>query len=344
VFISLFLIAEICCRIYRDGFTGTFLSLANEFVEVPYSNLGKHHWVIGDKELGYHLNPRMKGVNSRCVRDTEITVPKPRGVQRIIFLGDSVTWPKDGFVKFTRDSLKSRGDFEVINAGVPGYTSYQEVLFYKRYLVETEPDLVIWAYCLNDNHRFLHRFDKKARMLSTREAQRSLLGDSSWHRIVSRSYMLTGLHLAIYSITKKYKYQKSKFEWETRVDFNIAWNDSSWLNYERDLIKLKNVLDSQNANLAVIIFPFEPQLLFKDDQENYNYALKPQRKLLYLCEKYAVPCLDLYSIFAEKYSKGKRLYKDKIHLNEAGHTVVVDPILHFLSENDLLSFQKSSNK
>jgi len=340
VFLVLFGTAEISYRIYRDGFTKTAASIAHYFNEVPYSNLGTSDWVIFDKDLGYRLNPMKDAYNNFSIRHGEIAIPKPENIYRIIYLGDSIPWDKDGFVKQTRDFMKEKGQFEVINAGVPGYTSYQEVLFYNKYLVPTTPDLVIWTYCLNDNHKFLHRFDEKAKMLWTKEAEKTLKNNSLWNRMVSRSYLLTRLYLGIISKIKQKKDSKYKFVWENRVDFNIAWKDHPWIDYENYLLELKKVLDHQNAKLAIIIFPYEPQLLYRNDEENYDYVLKPQRKLRALCKKYNVPCLDLFQRFADEYSLNKKLYRDGVHLNSDGHKLATRQILHFLFENHLILFKK----
>jgi len=339
VFLVLFIAAEISYRVYSDGFTKAVAGIASYFDEVPYSNLGVSNWVIFDEELGYRLNPKKAAFNKFSIRHGQIAIPKPEEVYRIIYLGDSIPWDRGGFVEKTRDFLKEIGQFDVINAAVPGYTSYQEVLFYKKYLQATTPDLVIWIYCLNDNHKFLHRFDEKARMLWTKEAERSLKINSCWDRIASRSYLLTRLHVGIISRTKRNKNSNYRFVWENRVDFNIAWRDDSWIDYEDYLLKLKSILDSQNAKLAIIVFPFEPQLLHINDAENYDYVVKPQRKLRTLCKKYAIPCLDLYQRFADEYSRNRRLYRDGIHLNSAGHDLSTTLILSFLLENRLLSLE-----
>jgi GDSL-like Lipase/Acylhydrolase family len=338
VFLVLFIAAEISCRVYKDGFIKAVAGIIHFFNEVPYSNLGTSDWVIFDEELGYRLNPMKEKYNNFSIRHGEIAIPKPEGVHRIIYLGDSIPWDGNGFVKQTKDFMEEKGQFEIINAAVPGYTSYQEVLFYKKYIEATTPDLVIWTYCLNDNHKFLHRFDEKARMLWTEEAERTLRMNTSLGRIVSRSYLLTKLYLGIISRIKQKTDSKYKFVWEKKVDFNIAWKDQSWIDYENHLIELKKVLDNQNAKLAIIIFPYEPQLLYRNDLENYDYVVKPQRKLQALCKKYHIPCLDLYQRFAEEYSRNKKLYRDGIHLNSEGHKLTTQQVLHFLFENRLLSF------
>jgi hypothetical protein len=174
-------------------------------------------------------------------------------------------------------------------------------------------------------------------MLRTKEAERTLLRNKSyWDKIVSRSYLLTRLRIGMVSRTKGIEDSKYKFVWENRADFNIAWKDYSWLDYENHLRKLKDLLDKQNVKLAIVIFPYEPQLSHRNDKENYDYVIKPQHKLIALCDKYHVPCLDLYPKFKDEYSRNKVLYRDGIHLNREGHHFTSLQIIQFLFENRLL--------
>ena len=196
VFAVLFISLETGYRVNRDGLHELSSVHSGLMQLLPTSPPGM---VIYDPELGYRLNPARPTINSRSIRGPDITVPKPSGVFRVVVLGDSIPAAQPGFVDELSDQLKRRGVIEVINASTPGYTSYQELMFFKRYLVDTDPDLVIWAYCLNDNHKFLHRFDEQAHMLWTDEARESLgLGINTWWDwVVSRSYVLTAIRIGL---------------------------------------------------------------------------------------------------------------------------------------------------
>ena len=327
VFAFLFLSLETGYRVYRDGLHEFVVSLTSGH-NAAYSNLGTGNWVIYDPELGYRLNPARPTINSRSIRGPDITVPKPSGVFRVVVLGYSIPAAQPGFVDELSDQLKRRGVIEVINASTPGYTSYQELMFFKRYLVDTDPDLVIWAYCLNDNHKFLHRFDEQAHMLWTDEARESLgLGINTWWDwVVSRSYVLTAIRIGLIRPPDS----SSMFPWEAREDFNTAWKDYSWLFYEEHLREMIELLKPRRARLAIIIFPYEPQLTLRTYRQSRDYILKPQTKLAALCEKYAVPCLDLYPRFEQAYDTGIKLYRDGIHFNPAGHHLTVAELMQFL--------------
>ena len=228
IFISFFLLIEFTFRIHRDGFIGSLKKLTTS-EQVPYSNLGTSNWVIFDEDLGYRLNPLKDHINNLSIRHGEIKTPKPKGLFRIVILGDSIPWDEPGFVSMMKTTLEKQGDYEIINASVPGYTAYQEVLFYKKYLSDIEPDLVIWSYCLNDNHKFLHKFDRKGKMLWTDEAKNTFKIHSKWNSLIGYSYVLSSLKSRF--IAKKQLKKSKDFAWENTVDFNIAWKDFSWNDY-----------------------------------------------------------------------------------------------------------------
>lgn len=332
VFTALFILMEISYRVRHDGVSAAFMNLAHSMDDVPYSNLGTANWVIHDETLGYRLNPQKSGVNSLSIRDDEVVIPKPHGLYRIVYLGDSIPYDKRGFVSYTKEKFGREGNFEVINAGIPGYTAYQELLFFKTYLLRTDPDLVIWTYCLNDNHKFLHRFDENARMLLTDEALESLKVTSLYDKIVSHSYVLSELKLRI--VARQKQRQECRFPWECVPDFHIAWEDEPWAQYEEYLQEMKRLTERVHSKLVIVVFPYEPQL--EQVERNPHFVLKPQRRLGELCEKYDVPCLDLFPEFNEERKKSVKLFRDGIHLNEEGHKLTASLIYSFLHKNSLL--------
>lgn len=330
-------LVELAYRFHVVGVRPTTKALF-AFTKAPFSDLGDSQWVVFDSELGYRLNPKMDGFNSHSVRGDEITIPKPEKRYRIIYLGDSVPFDEPGFVSITRDSLGPLGDVEVINAGVPGYTTYQEVLFFEKYLIGTSPDMVIWTYCLNDNHRFLHRFDRDGRMLLTNEARARLTLDPPWDAIVRRSYVLSRIHVGLASLGRQRA--ESQFEWEDRADLSIAWKDYSWGEYERNFKRMVDLTRQHGIQMVVMIFPFEPQLLhtltLEGQPERLDYVKRPQRSVIAVAEKYDVPYLDLLPAYRSEYARGGRLFRDGIHLNPEGHAFTARRMLRFLSEADLL--------
>ena len=336
VFAFLFGLLELGVRVSRDGVRETWRLLVHG-APPPYSSIGTGKWVVNDPELGYRLNPDQDEINALSIRHAEVTIPKPAGLFRVVVLGDSIPWAKGafGFVEEMAKRIESPG-VEVINTAVPGYTSFQELGFFKRYVVQVDPDLVVWTYCLNDNHKFLHHFDRAANMLFTDEAARSLEIRSWWDWIVSRSYVLTSIRVGLLARQEPPSRVPVTFGWEARPDFNIAWKDYSWLAYESHLAEMVDLLKRRGTRLAIVVFPFEPQLLHRAKRDRRDEILAPQRHLERLCRKYSVACLDLYPPFERAYDDGRKLYRDGIHLNQEGHTLTTAELLRFLDAERLL--------
>jgi len=104
---------------------------------------------------GHYENVR---INSDGFRGPEYSLHKGRGTYRIIMIGDSVTLSR--LTKW-EDSLAQRLEamlsslcpgkkIEVLNMGVEGYNSIQELELLKSKALKYSPDMVILHYCLND--------------------------------------------------------------------------------------------------------------------------------------------------------------------------------------------------
>jgi len=100
--------------------------------------------------------------NSAGFNSPEIEVAKPRDTTRIITLGDSRSMAEG--IRFERlysrrlESLLNESSngtrYEVLNAGVSGYSSYQGLEQLKRRLLEYDPDYVTVLFGINDQDRF----------------------------------------------------------------------------------------------------------------------------------------------------------------------------------------------
>ena len=334
--ILVFFIAEIGYRLYKDGFLGMLTNLT-KYWDTPYSNLDSNSLFIYDKELAYKFNPKMPGINELSIRHSDFIIKKPQGVYRIICIGDSLLYSFKGKVykNYKSEDATNKITVEVINAAVPGYTTYQELIFLKKYLLQTSPDLVILNYCLNDNHKFLHRFEEN--MVWTAEAEESLKINNIFDKIVSRSYMLSKIKL--FFISKKITGSKSKFQWENRTDINTAWKDYSWVNMAAYLKEMKQLLNQRGIRLCIVVFPVKFQFDQKLLDSHYDYVLKPQRKMKYICDKYKIPMLDLFPYFYDAYLKRVELFEpDGLHLNKGIFKLIEEKILSFLDRIGYLPY------
>ena len=96
--------------------------------------------------------------NSFGYRGEEFEIEKPEGVFRIVALGGSATY-SDGVADFRQSYpylleayLHEQGytQVEVINAGLPGYTSWESLLNFNFRALDLQPDLVIFYPDIED--------------------------------------------------------------------------------------------------------------------------------------------------------------------------------------------------
>lgn len=97
-------------------------------------------------------------INDKGLRDREIPYEKPAGTERVLLLGDSMTAAmqvslEDTFAKQSETHINNRLDtqWEVINGGINGFGTDNELIFYREEAVKYDPDIVIVTmYLAND--------------------------------------------------------------------------------------------------------------------------------------------------------------------------------------------------
>jgi lysophospholipase L1-like esterase len=313
----------------EHGFSPAWRSLFT--ASSPLSDLGTGNVLIADPDLGYRFNPALPGVNSIGIRGPEIAPAKAGGKERIVVLGDSVAAPANGFVTLLREAL--HGQAEVINAAVPGYTTYQERRLLERDLLRVHSDLVLLQYCLNDNHQFLHRFDAQAHMLFTEEARRAVLpsGSGLFAVLARHSYLALRIRLALLSLRAFHP----AYPWEDQPDVAAAWQDDPWNTFAGHLAAMRDEVAANGGRLTVLMAPYRPQFDSALLARNARYVLKPQEKMTQICSELGVPLLDLYPVFTAH--GGGRLFFDNYHFNAAGHSIAAESLLGFLRSHNLLN-------
>lgn len=142
-----------------DGTPSLRLQEPRIYVEEPNHELTGHRYLY-DETLGWKNIPdwsattfnRTLTINSKGLRDREYDLAKPEGVFRILVLGDSFTWgygvsDEEIFTERLESKLVEDGaKVEILNAGVSGWGTDQQLLFLEREGFKYEPDLVVLAF------------------------------------------------------------------------------------------------------------------------------------------------------------------------------------------------------
>jgi len=159
-----------------------------------------------DPDLTYELKPNLDMetggyhmvTNSDGFRDREYRVKKGPNTTRILILGDSITFGfgikenKDIYYNLLEEELNARAkssgsdkSFEVIGIAAPGYNTYTELSLLKKKGIKYDPDLVIFAYCLNDMRDAAYSYEY-ANGARSGCAKASLIKMPSWMRRLLR--------------------------------------------------------------------------------------------------------------------------------------------------------------
>jgi lysophospholipase L1-like esterase len=145
-------------------------AVALGLLELPALQTVREVWAdqgfLVDRDLSWTLFPNWSGMdvgvevrtNSHGLRDQEVPFQKPSDTVRILALGDSTVYghgvPFERSFSERLEQMLNAGSgptrFEVVNAGVPGYSIYNAFVYLKRNGIRFDPDVIILETNVND--------------------------------------------------------------------------------------------------------------------------------------------------------------------------------------------------
>lgn len=148
---------------------------------------------VNRRELERGMTVRLHA-NSLGFRSAELPRAKPQGTYRIVFLGDSTTfgWGVEAEERFSERlaaRLNARGDgrrYEVINLGIPGYTSWHGRKAFERFGLPWSPDMVIMSFGANDGKMISRRAKEILQRESALEGIKHFLRHFATYRLMRR--------------------------------------------------------------------------------------------------------------------------------------------------------------
>lgn len=172
LFARLFLISAssvLCLLILEMGSRVWLYHFAPERVFKKYASYEKLIDRYGNpiwsphRYLGYYPTPNYENIektnrhNSLGYRGNEIVLPKPQGVFRIVCIGGSTTYTvstsyREAYPSQLEEQLIDAGysNIEAVNAGVPGWTTWESMINFQLRVLELEPDMIIVYHAIND--------------------------------------------------------------------------------------------------------------------------------------------------------------------------------------------------
>ena len=303
------------------------------------------YWAIYDPDLGYKQNPKWGDLNSDGLRDHPIGEKGER--TRLLFLGDSIALYGDSiddtFVAHMRAELAGQERFqklEVIDAGIKGYTNYQELQYLKKYGLGFKPDIVGVEFCLNDLHKFLQSFQVENGRIVTGSYQFSTEALTNvrdkprtlTQRVVDKSYLLTWFKNNIGIVGRVIAWKANNgYSFDYRVDISSAWQDNAWKDIESQFAEARTLGQAHSFKMFVVVVPVASQYDASYLARDRDYVLKPQRKLKEICERLNIPFYDLYPDL-----KADLFVDDGIHLTKEGRQIVGKRVAAFFADSHLI--------
>jgi lysophospholipase L1-like esterase len=190
------------------------------------------------------LDTNADGLRTRVERE------RSPGLRRVAVAGDSTVfgWGVDegGTVA---DGLQAAlgPDFEVINAGQPGYSSVQAAWLVEEVLLAYQPDLVILFIPMHDFNRVL---------VSDRELLRGAASPTAWARVA------LARHSRIYSVLRKaiFDVADQPFLLPERTDGEPRVERVSDRERAEAFREARAALRAQGGELAIGFLPFQAEL------------------------------------------------------------------------------------
>jgi lysophospholipase L1-like esterase len=319
--------------------------------------------IVVDSPILYDLNPAHPEINSQGVRGDEVPIPKPEGTFRILVLGDSIAYGKnvsknEAFPHRLGELLREQlGAADVVNAGVSGYTAYNELQYYLTKGRKFQPDIVMVAFCMNDV------VDPRLHWRGyTKRAIVAIPDEAIPNREYGLSYVLPALQKveaekAAYESWGEYSevlgflgtHLRKLFHHSAGSDTNARAGIPTYITAEEDLSiqvllddnspewrwltsiydQLNNAVRADHAKLAIVIFPLSYQL-------DKDYPFLPQDHLAEYCRKNSIFCIDLLPAF-RRHAKDELFFpKDVWHPTAYGHDLSAQEIYRALSDAQLL--------
>lgn len=274
--------------------------------------------------LMWSPKPNIEGNNSSGYRDKEYNLEKSSNCVRILCLGDSSTY-WGSYHELLEDKLNSAPGksikYEVINAGVTGYTSYQGLLMYKYYGEKYSPDIVLFYFGVNDHIKRFYLSDKEV-IKTGLPPEVSVVINKYFNKF--HTYRL---YRKIVIATMQAISGRNKEE--------VARVSSS--EYAENISELNSLVKRNGARLILISPPLNKKY---ENAEEYRFSqIVHYRSILRkAAQDLSLPLLEIKEMTEESNVPAQHLFSDMVHPNEEGNRLLCDRLFGFLESNALIAF------
>jgi lysophospholipase L1-like esterase len=269
--------------------------------------------------------------NSLGYRNEEFTVEKPSNVFRIVALGGSSTYDvsiEDNEKTFTAQLEKLlTGEYgyqniQVINAGVPGYNSWEILVNLEFRVLDLEPDLVIIYENTNDVHARLveppsYRGDDSGRRQPWHVPPVPLWEHSTFLRILSRMMNFTR-QVSVDDFTSSPTFLSWPYDYrlnENEISPEEILEKNPPIYFQRNLENMIAIAKEHGIEVLFSTWAHSPYLNDYASKDYYQHGFQENNEVVKeVANKHHIPLFD----FAAVMPQDARYWADGRHVNEAG--------------------------
>jgi len=307
-----------------------------------------------DTELGWRLRPGARGVwgrtlvevNAQGSRGPEVGYERSPGVPRILFLGDSVTFgffleERDAFPAVARASLEKSLDrtVEIVNAGVGGYSQWQQRIQFERSGARYAPDVAVITFVLNDvteRHRLARFGGPKPDEHGS--AQLALTRPPKWierfavQRFATQRRFMRSRSERIAAERQRSPESMSDLRWFHTIDLpHDPHVERAWRETLEHLDQLIDSCEQRGVPVLLVVVPFTVQAGAGPELRH------PQRILSGFAAERSLPFLDLLPVLEttarERGVPFETFFVDDDHLSPPGARIAGESIGRSLMEH-----------
>ena len=294
--------------------------------------------------LFYELKPAssvvidgaLNEINSLGMRDREVAQQKADGIFRIAVVGDSLTYGwrvaiEDCYVKKLEALLNQKARrIEVLNFGVSGYNTEQELIVLREKVLGFEPDLVIVGFVANDilfstsveaivfakrDRTFGRQAQEAERLLdeyTPRKARDALPPWLTWSKLACVVWQ--------------------SIENARKGDFLVSYyrNGERWSALENALRNIKTLLDEKEIPVFVALIPEDYRTLYNKRRDEIR------EKLTAALTEIGFPYIDLVHAYEGKSVEDLIINDQDPHPNASGHAIAAQAIHQALVTEELV--------
>ncbi len=302
------------------------------FVDYKFNN----RCIEYDDKLGWDIKPNCEAMlneeefhtiiktNNFGMRESE-NFELENEKYRIAFVGDSFVW---GYgvneeERFTNIVQKRLGEeYEVMNFGVPGFSTDQYLLKIKEDVLKFNPDMIIVSFVLND----LTYIDEKVAYGKNKpllvfngddlKIENYPIPKSSWKPkiIIKINELLTGINKKLFlkeEFPEIFKLNGKDYDEEIKLNNNV---------YK----EIKSIADKNDIDMAIIYIPQKTVFISEEELKGFGlsfgevYLNRPAEIVQNLSNELDVAYIDLQPYLGVNGGSKNYFIKDT-HFNQVGH-------------------------